>query len=74
MIAGEVTLAELIGLVAWDNLTQLSNSDRFNVQVGFWSRREDPEISRRLLASYRQVAQQELRESEEYQFGVMHLD
>lgn len=56
VIAGELSLAELAGLVAWDNLTQLVDNEQFNVQVGFWSRRSDPEIARRLRASYRELA------------------
>jgi AcrR family transcriptional regulator len=56
VLDGELTLEELSGLVAWDNLTQLVDDERFNVQLGFWSRRSDPEIARRLRTSYRELA------------------
>jgi AcrR family transcriptional regulator len=66
VLAGELTLEELSGLVAWDNLTQLVDNERFDVQLGFWSRRSDPEIARRLRASYRELADRRAESTEAF--------
>ncbi len=50
----DLTIDQLIDLVAWDNMTQLTQHPRFRVIMGFWSRATDENIRARIARSYQQ--------------------
>jgi AcrR family transcriptional regulator len=52
VLEGKLTLGQVIALATWDNVTQLEQHPRFAVQLGFWTRRDDPEIRSRLQRSF----------------------
>lgn len=55
--AGELTVQNLVDLAAWDALRQLSTNPRFSLQMGFWSRRNDPAIRERLVETNRLLSE-----------------